>query len=429
MNFSWPKSQCVRWSGGGFVMCVGVGRGRRRSGGGEACGVKRRRWFFNFLCFLEIQIFLEIFRVVAVVLRYCGGVARRRQEWLAKAALCLAWLWWRFGMPKAALLGDTNGAGFGDGTVEELVNGYGGVVGGDFGVVGRGWRAAPVEGRVPRGKDLSVLMANRGSDRIFPENSSDEGELEIRLSDLNSLDSPPTPIHDERIELEDSRKYISVMKICTGRVPRGKDLSVLMANRGSDRIFPENSSDEGELEIRLSDLNSLDSPPTPIHDERIELEDSHEVLRRLGLCAQSDIIIPKKGDMCHEPPSGYFTTYLDYFSNGFSLPPNALLVEIVRSLSVIVRLLGSGYRGDVWGPIRVMLPDGWDHLGQLIDVAPLNRGNALLRMSGGDGAQKNLKRSREVENGAPHNVSGGGHLFVEGVCDARTQRGHENWGK
>ncbi|KZV50797.1 guanylate-binding protein 4 [Dorcoceras hygrometricum] len=28
---------------------------------------------------------------------------------------------------------------------------------------------------------------------------------------------------------------------------------------------------------------------------------------------------------------------------------------------------------------------------------------------------ENLKRSREVEKGAPHNVSGGGHLFVEGV--------------
>ncbi|KZV50238.1 hypothetical protein F511_03192, partial [Dorcoceras hygrometricum] len=37
------------------------------------------------------------------------------------------------------------------------------------------------------------------------------------------------------------------------------------------------------------------------------------------------------------------------------------------------------------------------------------------RQSRDDGVQKNLKRSREVENGAPHNVSGGGHLFVEGV--------------
>ncbi|KZV31613.1 hypothetical protein F511_27644 [Dorcoceras hygrometricum] len=85
----------------------------------------------------------------------------------------------------------------------------------------------------------------------------------------------------------------------------------------------------------LSDPNSLDPPSTHIHNERLELKDSHEPLRRLGLCTTSDIIIPKKGDMCHEPPSGYFTTYLDYFSNGFSLPPNALLVEIVRSLGVL----------------------------------------------------------------------------------------------
>ncbi|KZV23783.1 hypothetical protein F511_22447 [Dorcoceras hygrometricum] len=37
------------------------------------------------------------------------------------------------------------------------------------------------------------------------------------------------------------------------------------------------------------------------------------------------------------------------------------------------------------------------------------------RQSGEDGAQKNFKRSREVENGASQNASGGGHLFVEGV--------------
>ncbi|KZV27098.1 putative RNA polymerase II transcription factor B subunit 1-1 [Dorcoceras hygrometricum] len=117
------------------------------------------------------------------------------------------------------------------------------------------------------------------------------------------------------------------------RVQHGKDLSILMANRGSDRISPENSSDEGGLEIRLSDLNSLDPPTTHIHDERIELENSYEVLQRLELCTKYDIIITKKGDMCHEPPSGYFTTYLDYFNNRFSLSPNALLIEIVRSLS------------------------------------------------------------------------------------------------
>ncbi|KZV31611.1 hypothetical protein F511_27642 [Dorcoceras hygrometricum] len=39
----------------------------------------------------------------------------------------------------------------------------------------------------------------------------------------------------------------------------------------------------------------------------------------------------------------------------------------------------------------------------------------LMTQSGNDGAQKNSKRSREVEKGAPHNVSGGNHRFVEGV--------------
>ncbi|KZV26510.1 hypothetical protein F511_07495 [Dorcoceras hygrometricum] len=107
-----------------------------------------------------------------------------------------------------------------------------------------------------------------------------------------------------------------------------------MADRDSGRTSLEDSGDEGGSEIRLSDPNSLDPSTTHIHHERLELENAHEVLRRLGLCVKSDIIIPKKGDMCHEPPSGYFTAYLEHFSNGFSLPPNALLVEIVRSLGV-----------------------------------------------------------------------------------------------
>ncbi|KZV41800.1 hypothetical protein F511_32531 [Dorcoceras hygrometricum] len=37
------------------------------------------------------------------------------------------------------------------------------------------------------------------------------------------------------------------------------------------------------------------------------------------------------------------------------------------------------------------------------------------RQSGDDDAQKSLKRGQEVETGAQHNVSGGGHLFVDGV--------------
>ncbi|KZV22120.1 hypothetical protein F511_11648 [Dorcoceras hygrometricum] len=269
--------------------------------------------------------------------------------------------------------------------------------------------------------------------------------------------------------------------------------------------------------------------------------------------------------MCHEPPSGYFTTYLDYFSNGFSLPPNALLVEIVRSLGVSfsqltpnaivafacfhrrmseiripvtldlfhalfsARCTGPGsyiyfqprldckflsrirsprgswksnflyVRDRGWGvpttwssglskikiggthhalqlecgslglfdetiDPRLLLPPG-----KKIDLAEVralqngagrrpvkapwvrpprrrvgpdsrdaprrmgsprsNHDSALLRMKkrietniwrcspaiGEDGAQKNLKRRREVEDGAPHSVSGGGHLFVEGV--------------
>ncbi|KZV42450.1 hypothetical protein F511_36029 [Dorcoceras hygrometricum] len=60
------------------------------------------------------------------------------------------------------------------------------------------------------------------------------------------------------------------------RVPRGKDLSVLMTNRDNDRISSENSSDDGGSEIQLSDLNSLDPPTTHIHDKRIESENSHE---------------------------------------------------------------------------------------------------------------------------------------------------------
>ncbi|KZV27182.1 hypothetical protein F511_24317 [Dorcoceras hygrometricum] len=296
----------------------------------------------------------------------------------------------------------------------------------------------------------------------------------------------------------------------SGRVPRGKDLSILMASRDSDRVSPENSSDEGGSEIRLSGPNNLDPSRTHIHHERLELENSHEVLRTLGLCAKSDIIIPKKGYMCHEPPSGYFTTYLDHFSNGFSLPPNDLLVEIVHSLGVSfsqftsnainaficfrrlvsqtripvtldlfhalfsarctgpgsyiyfqpridckkkidlaeVRALQNGASRrpvkSLWvrpprrrvgsdsrdAPRRIGSPrltdrrnspqprqrpvaDGKSTNDRKKELGP--KSGDVPRQSGDDGAQKNLKRSREVENGVPHNVSGGGHLFVEGV--------------
>ncbi|KZV49068.1 hypothetical protein F511_11019 [Dorcoceras hygrometricum] len=359
-------------------------------------------------------------------------------------------------------------------------------------------------------------MVDRDSGRTFVENSSDEGGSEIRLSDPNR------------------------------RISRGKNISLLMVDRDSGRTFVENSSDEGGSEIRLSDPNSLDPSMTHIHHERLELENSHEVLRRLVLCAKSDIIIPKKGDMCHEPPSGYFTTYLDHFSNGFSLPPNALLVEIVRSLGVsfsqltpnaivafacfhrrmseiripvTLDLFHALFSARCTGPDRGWgVPTTWSSglskikiggthhalqlecgslglfdetidpglllpLGKKIDLAEVRalqngagrrpvkapwvrlprrrvepdsrdaprrmgsprstdrrnshqsrqrpvadgkstsdrrkelgpKSGAVPRQSGEDGAQKNLKRSREVENGASHNASGGGHLFVEGV--------------
>ncbi|KZV40237.1 hypothetical protein F511_31620 [Dorcoceras hygrometricum] len=61
-----------------------------------------------------------------------------------------------------------------------------------------------------------------------------------------------------------------------------------MANRDSDRISSENSSDEGGSEIRLSSPNSLEQPTNHIHDRCLELENSHEVLRRPGSCTKSD---------------------------------------------------------------------------------------------------------------------------------------------
>ncbi|KZV14596.1 hypothetical protein F511_42339 [Dorcoceras hygrometricum] len=47
------------------------------------------------------------------------------------------------------------------------------------------------------------------------------------------------------------------------------------------------------------------------------------------------------------------------------------------------------------------------------DLGP--KSGKIPRQSGDDDTQKSLKRGREVENGLQHNVSGDGHLFVEGV--------------
>ncbi|KZV41824.1 hypothetical protein F511_37374 [Dorcoceras hygrometricum] len=250
-------------------------------------------------------------------------------------------------------------------------------------------------------------------------------------------------------------------------VPRGKDLSVLMASRDSDRISPENFSDEGGSEIRLSGPNSLDPPTTDIHYERLEMENLHElppnallieIVRSLDVSFSqltlnaiiaftcfhrrvSQTRIPVTLDLFHALSSARCTGLGSYIYFQPRLDRKKIDLDEVRALQngagrLLVRAPW------VRPPRKRVVPDSRDAPRRMgsprstdrrsspqprqrhvtvdkstndrrKDLGPTSGG--VPRQSGDDDAQKNLKRGREVENGAPHNVSGGDHLFVEGV--------------
>ncbi|XP_073034820.1 uncharacterized protein [Primulina eburnea] len=62
-----------------------------------------------------------------------------------------------------------------------------------------------------------------------------------------------------------------------------------------------------------------------------DLERLREALRIPSEC---DLQVPGPKHNCHNPPSGYFTIFLEHFTNGLVFPPQTLLVSLVDSFGI-----------------------------------------------------------------------------------------------
>ncbi|XP_073014589.1 uncharacterized protein [Primulina eburnea] len=62
-----------------------------------------------------------------------------------------------------------------------------------------------------------------------------------------------------------------------------------------------------------------------------DLESLREVLRIPSEC---DLKVPGPKHNCHDPPPGYFTIFLEHFTNGLVFPPQTLLVNLVDSFGI-----------------------------------------------------------------------------------------------
>ncbi|KZV33965.1 hypothetical protein F511_04190 [Dorcoceras hygrometricum] len=162
------------------------------------------------------------------------------------------------------------------------------------------------------------------------------------------------------------RVMVATLRCCGGRLPRGKDLSVLMVNRDSDRISSENSSDEGGKKIDLAEVRALQNgacrrpvkAPWVRPSRKRVVPNSRDAPRRTGSPRSSDRRISPQ-------PRQYHAT-------------------VGKSTNDRRKDLGS-------------------------------KSSDVPRQSGDDDAKKSLKRGQELGTGAQHNVSGGGNLFLKGA--------------
>ncbi|KZV33770.1 hypothetical protein F511_09441 [Dorcoceras hygrometricum] len=286
--------------------------------------------------------------------------------------------------------------------------------------------------RVPRGKDLSVLMANRGSDRISSENSSDEGESKIRLSSLNSLDPPTTHIHDERIELENSHEGESDENACNLRsVP----LTFLSASDGPWFIYIFNlghivSSCLASILLEAPESQTFCMFETvgvgcPLRGARALVKSKFGGMQhalqlecgslwlfdetidpRLLLPAEKKIELAEVRDLHNE--AGHHSVKAPWVR-----PPRKRVVPNSRDAP---QRMGSPRLTDIRSspqPRQYHITVGKSTNDRRKDLGP--KYGDVPWQSGDDDAQKSLNERSEVETGAHHNVSGGGHIFVEGV--------------
>ncbi|KAI3458843.1 hypothetical protein Pfo_015506 [Paulownia fortunei] len=76
-------------------------------------------------------------------------------------------------------------------------------------------------------------------------------------------------------------------------------------------------------------------------DTSLSLEDLRLVRRKLSLPTCHRFVLPHQGQRIMTPAQRYFTTYIDYFTCGLTIPPKSLFVEVFRSVGLRLSQLTS----------------------------------------------------------------------------------------
>ncbi|XP_073275600.1 uncharacterized protein [Primulina huaijiensis] len=125
---------------------------------------------------------------------------------------------------------------------------------------------------------------------------------------------------------DSSKSDAADFSVGSGFFSDSKTLSV--ASRG----LPRGST---SLENSLAGDDPIWSEPLGGHDKDVlSGEDVGSLREVLGIPPECDIKVPRPRDECHNPPRGYFTLFLEYFTGGLLFPPQPLLVELVKSLGM-----------------------------------------------------------------------------------------------
>ncbi|XP_073067288.1 uncharacterized protein [Primulina eburnea] len=157
---------------------------------------------------------------------------------------------------------------------------------------------------VPRGKEYSLLIANRRSRQTLISSSSESGD-----SDSDSSKSDDADFSGGSGFFSDSETRS-------------------VAFRG----FPMSSTSlENSL---LGDDPEWNDPLDGNDKDALSGQDVEGLREVLGIPPECDVKVPGPRDDCHKPPPSYFTLFLEYFAGGLMFPPQPILVELVESLGI-----------------------------------------------------------------------------------------------
>ncbi|XP_073041760.1 uncharacterized protein [Primulina eburnea] len=190
----------------------------------------------------------------------------------------------------------------------------------------------------------------------------------------------------------------------------------------------------------------------------LNIQDVGSLRKVLGIPPEYDIKVLRPRDDCHNPASGHFTLFLEYFTGGLSFPPQPLLVEWVESLgdrfdfaAIQARKATVGRRSPLAGdsrapvnravhdfrdPIRRGIPlarsehvcgsgsnsqkkTNYSPSSKTVEIRPANGGGGEAKKRSHEGVQKkiddemqkNPKRIRADDEGAPSKTSRVKHIF------------------